>query len=383
LFFDGSACKEGKGVGIVLISTRAVFEQSVHLEYFCTNNQTEYEAIMLGLQLLRAMGVKHVEAFGDSLLVVQQIIGTFQYLDGSLNVYLDKFLEIIALFDDFTVQHVSRDENTMVNNLAQQASGFQANQGKFIFLEKPDVSVCQTGQSDFQPLHSVRICCIEPNSAELDSPVPKTEGSRISRTSDETSKTMTASSDDWRTPMLSYLENPGHIADMKVWRKALKYVMLNNTLYRRTIDGLLLKYLGSDQSKIAMGEVHEGICGSHQSAYKMKWLLRRAGFYWPTMLNDCFRYYSSCELCQKFKDVQLAPVAMLHPIIKPWLFCSWALDIIDQIHPASSKCHRFVLVATDYFTKWTQTVLLKNIMHREVIQFISEHIIHRFTYHRH
>jgi ribonuclease HI len=49
LFFDGSACREGQGVGIVLISPRgAVFEQSIRLEYFCTNNQAEYEAIMLG-----------------------------------------------------------------------------------------------------------------------------------------------------------------------------------------------------------------------------------------------------------------------------------------------------------------------------------------------
>jgi hypothetical protein len=55
--------------------------------------------------------------------------------------------------------------------------------------------------------------------------------------------------------------------------------MLDNTLYRRTIDDLLLKCLGSDQSKIAMREVHEGICGTHQSSHKMKWLLRRAGFY--------------------------------------------------------------------------------------------------------
>ena len=39
-----------------------------------------------------------------------------------------------------------------------------------------------------------------------------------------------------------------------------------------------------------MGEVNEGICGMHQSAPKMKWLLRRAGFYWPTMMADCFRY---------------------------------------------------------------------------------------------
>jgi ribonuclease HI len=87
-----------------LISPRgAAFEQSVCLDYFCTNNQAEYEAILLGLQVLSSMGVKYVEAFGDSLLVVQQIAGTFQYLDGSLNAYLDKWLGIIALFDDFTM----------------------------------------------------------------------------------------------------------------------------------------------------------------------------------------------------------------------------------------------------------------------------------------
>jgi ribonuclease HI len=94
------------------------------LEYFCTTNQAEYEAILLGLQILSSMGVKSVKAFGDSLLVMQQIANVFQYFDGLLNAYLDKCLEVITLFDDFTVQHVSRDENTLVNDLAQQASGF-------------------------------------------------------------------------------------------------------------------------------------------------------------------------------------------------------------------------------------------------------------------
>jgi hypothetical protein len=100
---------------------------------------------------------------------------------------------------------------------------------------------------------------------------------------------------------------------------SLKYVMLDNTLYRRITDDLLLRCLGSDQSKIAIGEVHECICGTHHSAQKIKWLLRRVGFYWPTMLNDYFRYYKGCESCQKFIDMQLAPAAMLHHIIKPWL----------------------------------------------------------------
>jgi hypothetical protein len=154
--------------------------------------------------------------------------------------------------------------------------------------------------------------------------------------------------------------------------------MLDNTLYRRTIDNLLLKCLGLDQSRITMGEVHEGICGTHQLAHKMKWLLCRDGFYWPTMLSDYFRYYKSYESCQKFGDVQLAPTTMLHPIIKPWPFRGCALDFVGQIYSASSKCHWFVLIATNYFTKWTEAVPLKNMTHTEVIQFISEHIIHRF-----
>jgi hypothetical protein len=71
------------------------------------------------------------------------------------------------------------------------------------------------------------------------------------------------------------------------------------------------------------------------------------------VLNDCFRYYKDCESCQKFGDVQLAPVAMLHPIIKSWPFHGWALYFIGQIHQASSKSHRFVILVMDYFTKWT------------------------------
>jgi hypothetical protein len=134
-------------------------------------------------------------------------------------------------------------------------------------------------------MHSAIIKSSKLRSAKLNGPVLETGGSGIFRNSDETSEMMTADPDDWRTPLVHYLENPGHIADRKVWRQALKYVMLDNTLYRRTIDDLLLKCLGLDQSKIVMGQVHEGICDTHQSAHKMKWLLCRAGFYWLTMIG--------------------------------------------------------------------------------------------------
>jgi hypothetical protein len=72
------------------------------------------------------------------------------------------------------------------------------------------------------------------------------------------------------------------------------------------------------------------------------------------MIADCFRYYKGCEECQKHGDVQLVPTALMHLIIKPWPFGGWGLDFIGKMHPSSSKGHCFVIVATDYFTKWTE-----------------------------
>jgi hypothetical protein len=87
----------------------------------------------------------------------------------------------------------------------------------------------------------------------------------------------------------------------------------------------------------------------------------------------------SVRRCQNFDNILMVPAAMLHPIIKPWPFRGWGLDFIGQIHPSSSKSHHFVLVAIDYFTKWTKAVRLKNMKHKEVIKFITKHIIHRFN----
>jgi hypothetical protein len=183
---------------------------------------------------------------------------------------------------------------------------------------------------------------------------------------------------DWRREIIECIKNLSNTRDRKVLRQALKYTVINEELYRRTLEGLLLKCLNVDQARLAVGEVHEGMRETHQSAHKMKWMLRRAGLYWPMMMDDCIQFNRGCEACQRFGDIHVALASTLHPIIKPWPFRGWGVDFIGEIHPSSSKGHRFVLVATDYFTKWTEAVPLRNITHREVINFIQEHIIHRF-----
>jgi hypothetical protein len=68
---------------------------------------------------------------------------------------------------------------------------------------------------------------------------------------------------DWRMPIISYLKDPGCGAERNIRRLAFKYVLVDDELYRRTADDILLKCLGTDQARVAMGEVHEGIYGTH------------------------------------------------------------------------------------------------------------------------
>jgi ribonuclease HI len=94
-----------------------------------TNNQDK--ALLFDLELLDYMGVKHVKVLGDSQLVVQQILGTYQCLDGILNSYLKKCWDIMCSFDEFGIRHISRTENSRANDLAQEASGYRITRWKF------------------------------------------------------------------------------------------------------------------------------------------------------------------------------------------------------------------------------------------------------------
>ena len=74
LYFNISVVDHDQGIGVVLISpSGAIVEFLNRLKEDCTNNQYEYEAFLFGFEFLQSMGVKHVEAFGDLLLVVQQV----------------------------------------------------------------------------------------------------------------------------------------------------------------------------------------------------------------------------------------------------------------------------------------------------------------------
>jgi hypothetical protein len=183
---------------------------------------------------------------------------------------------------------------------------------------------------------------------------------------------------DWRADIFNYLKDSARGAPRKIRYKAMRYVLIGDDMFYRTLEGLLLKCLGPTESNRLLHEVHEGTCGTHQSAHKMKWLIRRSGYYWPTTLEDCFKYYKGCRACQRFGKIQMVPASVMNPIVKPWPFRGWGMDMIGKINPPSSKGHQFILAITDYFTKWVEAVPMKSVASKDVIQFVKEHVIHRF-----
>ena len=76
MFFDGSACDDGCGVGILLVSPGgATYSFSIRMTTTCTNNLAEYEVVLRGMELLLEAGAEAVEIFGDSKLVISQTHG--------------------------------------------------------------------------------------------------------------------------------------------------------------------------------------------------------------------------------------------------------------------------------------------------------------------
>lgn len=96
------------------------------------------------------------------------------------------------------------------------------------------------------------------------------------------------------------------------------------------------------------------------------------------MLKDCVEFAKECQECQVHAGIHHVPANELHSIIKPWSFRGWALDLIGEIRPPSSKSQRYILVGVYYFTKWIEAIPLPNVSQEDVIEFIQKYIIYRF-----
>lgn len=103
--------------------------------------------------------------------------------------------------------------------------------------------------------------------------------------------------------------------------------------------------------------MHEGVCGGHQFGPKTTHKLRNMGYYRSTIIPDCVNWVRRCHQCQVHENFIHQHPQPLHPTVLSWLFATWGTDVIGPIEPPSSKGHRFILVTTNYFSRWVKLLL--------------------------
>jgi ribonuclease HI len=120
------------GAGMVL------YDAETNTEVWCgwkylgadgTNNEAEYNAILLGVQCARSLGVNHLIIEGDSLLAVNQLNGDWRVKESRLKVLYDQIKEELKAYKSCDVRHIRRELNKRADELANQAMDSEGSWG--------------------------------------------------------------------------------------------------------------------------------------------------------------------------------------------------------------------------------------------------------------
>jgi ribonuclease HI len=124
MYFDGSKRVQGAGAGVVLISPQGNKLKYVLRMSFpqASNNEAEYEALLHGMKMAKACGATRLKIFGDSNLIVQQVMNRCDAVSDNMTAYQNLYYYLEGTFNGCEVSHISRASNEEADNLANIGS---------------------------------------------------------------------------------------------------------------------------------------------------------------------------------------------------------------------------------------------------------------------
>uniref|UniRef100_A0A2N9FSY4 Integrase catalytic domain-containing protein n=1 Tax=Fagus sylvatica TaxID=28930 RepID=A0A2N9FSY4_FAGSY len=311
----------GSGIGAVLVSPKGQQTPiAVKLGFDCTNNMTEYEACIVGLQAALEFGAYELEVFGDSLLIVSQTNGEWQARDPKLIPYQRYISRLVPKFKYVTFTYTPRAHNHFADALATLASLIK-------LVEGDDVRPLRIETRDI-PAYCV---CIEECmnvEAEIDNK-------------------------PWYYDIKRFIQDreypPRATENEKKYirRMAFQFFLSGEILYKRTHDATLLRCVDAEEANRLIQEMHAGLMGAHANGPFLARKIMRAGYY---LVDNGEGLHQT----------------------------SWGMDVIGAITPKASNGHEFILVAIDYFTKWVEACSFKNVTQVAVTRFVKNNIICRY-----
>ena len=200
-------------------------ECMVRLDFPTTNNEAEYEALAVRLDLTKAAGVTNVVIHYDSQVVTNQVNGDYECKGERMKKYLEQVKRRVDNLQAKIVQ-IPRGENDQADCLAKVASV------EYVVVPDNVLSFVQL---------SLLIDLVDVQELDYEN--------------------------NWTTRLVSHLKNgvlpdgKGAVRKLKV--QAARFVLIKNVLYKRGFFCPYLRCLGPKKANYVMREVHEGICGNH------------------------------------------------------------------------------------------------------------------------
>jgi hypothetical protein len=367
MYFDGSLKLDGDGAGILFISPRSEQLKYVfQILWEVSNNEAEYEGLLHGLRLVISLGIKRLLAYGDCLLIVQQVNNEWDCNKEMMDAYVqevrkleNKFsgLWFIMWYGGLEVHHVVREHNVGADILSKLGSTCaQVPVGVFVQdLKQPSIKSSPQVTTDDglqQPDQEVMML-----------------------------------GEDWREAYIDFIRDQKLPAGVdarsakaaRVMRKSKGFILIDSKLYRRGArSGVLMKCIMKEGGYDILWEIHEGVCGYHVASRTLVEKAYRASFWWPSAVTDAEDLVRRCQNCQFFVKQSHVRAHSLITIPPFWPFACWSLDMIGPFTTAPGG-FTHVLVAIDKFTKWIEYKPIAKLMPDRVVDFISD-ILHRFGF---
>ncbi|GAA0185114.1 hypothetical protein LIER_32402 [Lithospermum erythrorhizon] len=281
LHVDGARNDKGAGAGVLITGPQGIImEYALRFEFPTTNNEAEYEAMIIGLKLVKYLDITEVLVTGYSKLVRDQVQGKCLVKSDLLKIYHSKVVSLTQGFARIIFQHIPRQENKKVDRLSRLATTYYNELPKGVYVE-----ICNRPGYE-----EVNVCSITIVGCE-----------------------------DWRTSIILYLQSQVLSADKYEARRSKIEVSSS-----RCIKGSYTGNHGIDRyfyvypliiSLESLTEVHESWCGSHIGARSLAIKITRAGYYWPTLIKDALSYVKKCDSYQRLRKASKQPTCTLTPPI--------------------------------------------------------------------